>query len=300
MDALSISTANTASDKSQDSVFSPGFFPGSTLIMAKNVSSPLRKKGGMRFEGHRGAGLLEPENTLQAFQRGIDCDLDGIELDIFVSADGVPIIVHGLDDGTVKFKDSTLDIHVSKIHSKDIKNWELHTGGFIPTLEEVLLLAKNKTKVNIEIKEETSKIIRPTLELLVRLDMLDQVCFSSFIHAHKTWLEEGKKELDIKQNLEFGFLVWQNQDFKEYIGLAAKGDSLNIDIELLMKEEAMIMDEISKAREKELKIKFYFGFEIEENNEIYKRLEDLKVDTCIINHPLKSGAFLTQEVQLVL
>jgi len=300
MDALSISTATTASDKSQDSVFSPGFFPGSTLILAKNNFSPIKKKGGMKFEGHRGAGLLEPENSLKAFQRGIDLDLDGIELDVWVSADGVPIIVHGTDEGIVKFKNTTLDIHVNKIHSKDLKAWELFSGEWIPTLEEVLLLAKNKTRVNIELKEESNKVIRPVLEVLIKLDMLDQVCFSSFLHSHKTWLEEGKKELDIAHELEFGFLVWQTQDFKEYIGLAQKGDSLNIDIELLIKHEAFIMEEIGKAREKELKIKFYFGFEIEETNEIYKRLEDLKVDTCIINHPLKSHSYLTitQEVAL--
>jgi len=300
MDALSISTANTASDKSQDSVFSPGFFPGSNLIVAKSHMSPTKRKGGMRFEGHRGAGLLEPENSLKAFQRGIDLDLDGIELDVWISADGVPIIVHGTDEGIVKFKDTTLDIHVNKIHSKDLKAWELLSGEWIPTLEEVLLLARNKTRVNIELKEETNKVIRPVLELLVKLDMFDQVCFSSFLHSHKTWLEEGKKEMELKQQLEFGFLVWQLTDFKEYIGLAQSGDSLNIDIELLMKHEAFIMEEIGKAREKELKIKFYFGFEIEENNEIYKRLEDLKVDTCIINHPLKSHAYLSMNVEVAL
>jgi len=298
MDSLSISTATTASDKSVDSLFSPGFFPGSNLIVAKNVSSSPRKKGGMKFEGHRGAGLLEPENTLKSFQRGIDLDLDAIELDVWLSADGVPIIVHGTDEGIVKFKETNLDIHVNQIHTKDLKAWELLTGETIPTLEEVLLLAKNKTKVNIELKEETNKIIRPVLELLVKLDMFEHVFFSSFIHSHKTWLEEGKKELDIKHQLEFGFLVWQLTDFKEYIALAQKGDSLNIDIELLMKHEAFIMEEMDKARENGLKIKYYFGFEIEENNDVYKRLEDLKVDTLIVNHPLKSSAYLSQQVTL--
>jgi len=300
MDALSISTATTASDKSTDSLFSPGFFPGSNLIQAKSNMSPTKKKGGMRFEGHRGAGLLEPENTLKAFQRGIDLDLDGIELDVFISADGVPIIIHGDDNGIIKFKDSTFDVHANKIHSKDLKAWELLTGESIPTLEEVLLLAKNKTKVNIELKEETNKVIRPVLELIIKHDMFDQVVFSSFIHSHKTWLEEGKKELDIKQHLEFGFLVWKLEEFNEYIALSQSGDSLNIDIELLMKHEAFIMEEMGKAREKGLKIKYYFGFEIEESNEIYKRLEDLKVDTCIINHPLKSHAYLTLDQQVAL
>jgi len=279
-------------------LFSPMLFNGSNLMHAKTNFSPLRKKGGMKFEGHRGAGLLEPENTLKAFQRGIDLDLDGIELDVWLSADGVPIVCHGTDDGTVEFKDSSLNVHVNKVHSKDLKTWILPFGECLPTLEEVLTVAKNKTRVNIEFKEETNKVIRPVLELLIKLDMLEQVCFSSFIHAHKTWLEEGKKELGITQHLEFGFLVWETKDFKEYLSLANKGDSLNIDIELLMKDEAFIIEEINKARENFLRIKFYFGFNIEENNEVYKRLEDLNVDTAIINHPLKSTAYLGQEIVL--
>jgi len=294
MDQLSVSTASTASDKSVDSVLSPGLFSTSNLIPAKSNFSPLRKKGGMRFEGHRGAGLLEPENTLKAFQRAIELDMDGVELDVWLSADSVPIIVHGTDAGIVKFKDSTFDVHVNKLHTKDIKNWELETGGFIPTLEEVLLLCKNRMRVNIELKEDDNKSIKPILELLTRLQMFDQIVFSSFNHAQKSFLEEGKRELGLKQNLEFGFLVWQLQEFNEYLALCNKGDTLNIDIELLLKHEAFILDEITKAKERELRIKFYFGFEITENNEIYKRLEDLKVDTCIINQPLIRAGFLSQ------
>jgi len=298
VDQLSIYTASTASDKSAQEPFSPALFPESNLINAKNITSPLRKKGGMRFEGHRGAGLLEPENSLKAFQRGIDLDLDGIELDTFLSADGVPLVIHGTDDGIAEFKDSSLNIHVNKLHSKELKNMILPNGECIPTLEEVLLLAKNKVCVNIELKEESNKIIRPVLELLIKLDMWDQIIFSSFLHSHKTWLEEGKKELNITQTLEFGFLVWELKDFKEYLDLAVKGDTLNIDIELLQNHEAFILEEMAKAKAKGLRIKYYFGFKIEENNEVYKRLEDLEVDTCIINQPLIRNAYLSQQLAL--
>jgi len=248
----------------------------------------------MRFEGHRGAGLLEPENTLKAFQKAIDLDLDGVELDVWLSADGVPIIIHGTDEGLILFKDTNLNAHVNKVHSKDLKNWTLPTGEYIPTLEEVLVLCKDKVPVNIELKEDNNKCIKPVLEILVRLQMLEQVCFSSFIHANKVWLEEGKRELEIKENLEFGFLVWQNQDFKEYLSIANEGDTLNIDIDLLLKQEAFILEEISKARERKLRIKFYFGFEIQESDELYRRLESMMIDTLIINHPLKSSAYLRQ------
>jgi len=148
-------------------------------------------------------------------------------------------------------------------------------------------------RVNIELKEETRRVVKPTVELVMKLGMFNQVCFSSFVHQHKIWLEEVRRELNIEQPLEFGFLVWQLQDFGEMLNHATSYDTLNIDIELLQKHEAFILSEMAKAQAKNMKIKFYFGFEIEENDEIYKRLEDLNVDTLIINHPLKSNAFLT-------
>jgi len=150
-------------------------------------------------------------------------------------------------------------------------------------------------RVNIELKEETKRVVKPTLELVAKLGMLEQVCFSSFVHQHKGWLEEARRELSIEQPLEFGFLVWQLQDFGELLNQATSNDTLNIDIELLQKHEAFILLEMAKAEARSMKIKFYFGFEIEENFEIYKRLEDLNVDTLIINHPLKSNAFLTNQ-----
>ena len=97
--SLSISTA--ASERSQDSLFSPISFASSTPLIAKPLKlvnfyphlylltlkkSPLRKKREMRVEGHRGAGLLEPENSLKAFQRAIDLEIDGVELDVLLQS----------------------------------------------------------------------------------------------------------------------------------------------------------------------------------------------------------------------
>lgn len=174
-----------------------------------------------------------------------------------------------------------------------MKNWRLPNDELIPTLEEVLLMAKDKINVNIEFKEETQRVVKPTVEMVIKLGMLNQVCFSSFMHKHKTWLEEVRLELNIPHPLEFGFLVWQLQDFGDLLtNTATSTDTLNIDIDLLDKHEAFILQEMIKAQEKQMKIKFYFAFEKEENDEVYKRLEDLKVDTAIINHPLKSTSYL--------
>src|SRR5688500_19626530 len=44
--------------------------------------------------GHRGASAEAPENTLAAFQMAIDGGADGIEFDVRLAADGVPVIIH--------------------------------------------------------------------------------------------------------------------------------------------------------------------------------------------------------------
>jgi len=40
------------------------------------------KKFPIRIEGHRGAGHLEPENSLKAFKRAIELGIDGVEFDV--------------------------------------------------------------------------------------------------------------------------------------------------------------------------------------------------------------------------
>ena len=43
---------------------------------------------------HRGGAALAPENTLAAFDRGIAAGADGIELDVHLSRDGIPVVHH--------------------------------------------------------------------------------------------------------------------------------------------------------------------------------------------------------------
>ena len=43
---------------------------------------------------HRGASFELPENTLSAFARAIELQADGIELDVHLSSDGIPVVIH--------------------------------------------------------------------------------------------------------------------------------------------------------------------------------------------------------------
>ncbi|MGI8812734.1 MAG: glycerophosphodiester phosphodiesterase [Pyrinomonadaceae bacterium] len=46
---------------------------------------------------HRGASAHAPENTFAAFQMAIDMGADGLEFDVRLSRDGVPVVIHDID-----------------------------------------------------------------------------------------------------------------------------------------------------------------------------------------------------------
>ena len=43
---------------------------------------------------HRGAESISPENTKAAFKSAIECGASAIELDVQLTKDGVPVVVH--------------------------------------------------------------------------------------------------------------------------------------------------------------------------------------------------------------
>jgi Glycerophosphoryl diester phosphodiesterase len=45
------------------------------------TATPYRKHP-IRIEGHRGAGYLANENTIEAFIKAVELGLDGVELDV--------------------------------------------------------------------------------------------------------------------------------------------------------------------------------------------------------------------------
>jgi glycerophosphoryl diester phosphodiesterase len=102
--------------------------------------------------GHRGAKGYVAENTLESFQKAIDLNVDGIELDVQFSSDGKAVIIH---DETID-RTTTGTGFVNNFTSSELKKWN------IPTLEEVLDLVDKRCFVNVEIKDfkATNSVIK--------------------------------------------------------------------------------------------------------------------------------------------
>jgi glycerophosphoryl diester phosphodiesterase len=101
---------------------------------------------------HRGASSTFPENTLESFQGGIDAGADAVELDVRMTADGVPVIMHDLEVSNTT--DGAGFIHLLTL--AEVKALDASKGrgprAEVPTLAEALDLLSGRVGVNIEVK----------------------------------------------------------------------------------------------------------------------------------------------------
>jgi glycerophosphoryl diester phosphodiesterase len=135
---------------------------------------------------HRGAKRVAPENTLPAFASAIRLGADGIELDVQYSSDGKLLVFHDLNlektsNGTGRLTSHTFD-ELRELDAGSYFGPEF-AGTRIPTLDEVLDLAKGKLLVNIELKslEISGAALGVDAVAAVRAhEMVDEVVISSF------------------------------------------------------------------------------------------------------------------------
>ncbi len=138
---------------------------------------------------HRGASAAAPENTIAAFELAVTAGADGIELDVHLSADGHPVVIH--DD----FLDRTTDGSgpVAARTMRELKR--LDAGGWygasfrgqrIQTLQEVLERFRDRARFWIELKAGSD--VYPGIEervvsMVEIYDVVDLAMIQSFDHG---------------------------------------------------------------------------------------------------------------------
>ncbi|MBI5652333.1 MAG: glycerophosphodiester phosphodiesterase [Chloroflexi bacterium] len=137
--------------------------------------------------GHRGACAYAPDNTLASFDLAFQLGADGIELDVVLTADGVPVVFHPEMDPqhpTHGYK-SLRRMTLAQAKQIDVGSWfnEKFRDEKIPTLAQVFELVNKRGIVNIELKDwtlENNGIEAKTIEGIESAGMQDQVILSSF------------------------------------------------------------------------------------------------------------------------
>ncbi len=121
------------------------------LVMPRATERPDMSYMLMRKYAHRGFhGEGAPENTLAAFSRAIE-EGYGIELDVQLTSDGVPVVFH---DYTLT-RMLGADKKVSELTLAELKEYTFEgPEEKVPTFEEVLELVDGKAPLLIELKGE--------------------------------------------------------------------------------------------------------------------------------------------------
>jgi glycerophosphoryl diester phosphodiesterase len=186
--------------------------------------------------GHRGAKGYVPENTLLSFQKAIEMSVDGIELDVHLSADGEIIVIH---DATI---DRTTNGQgaVNSLSLRELKSFRIEKEHEIPTLIEVLNLVNKRCLINIELKGKGTAI--PVVALIEKYVLEKNWQYPHFLISSFDWVSL----LDIhlaKPVIPLGVLTEYDVDLAFAFAKYIQATSIHSYFHLLSKEKTAKMQE---------------------------------------------------------
>ena len=127
----------------------------------------------VQWVAHRGNSAAAPENTLAAFALAIDGGADGIEFDVHVTADGVPVVIHDATlERTTNGAGAVAALSLGDVRAFSAGLWfgDTFTDERVPTLQEVLEVAAGRVRrVYPEIKG-----YRNAEDLALILDLMEE------------------------------------------------------------------------------------------------------------------------------
>ena len=180
--------------------------------------------------GHRGAKGHQPENTLISFQKAIDLEVDGIELDVHLSSDGEIIVIH----------DETIDRTTNgKGFVKNHTASQLKELG-IPKLIRVLELINQKCFINIELKGFGTG--KPVAELIALFISEKNWNHTDFIVSSFDWKMLEEVQL-LNPKIRIGVLTEESVEEALAFAKITKAFSIHPYYALLSKENVALMQE---------------------------------------------------------
>ena len=156
--------------------------------MQTDVKKPL-------IIAHRGASALAPENTFAAFQRAVDDGADGIEFDVRLAKDNIPVVIH---DSKLKrlgrCEGRVADFTSVELQTLDVGSWfneknphradDRFSAETVPTLAQLLnFLSDYKGLLYLELKckeAETAALVEVVCQVIRQTKLLSQIIVKSF------------------------------------------------------------------------------------------------------------------------
>lgn len=221
----------------------------------------------MLIIAHRGASAEAPENTLVAVQRALDCNVDGIEIDIYC-VDGEVFVFHDRYlERLTAHPGRLMDLSAAQI--RKLKVFNQHP---VPTLADVLACINGKCLLNIELKGPVPlDKLCPLLDSAITTDGFQpsQLIVSSFNHH---WLQA------LKQRMPWVQLGALNAScMLDYAAFATQLNAFSLHTCVDFVEPALVED----AHQRGLPV---YVYTVDEAHDI-KELKKMGVDGIFTNHP---------------
>ena len=128
---------------------------------------------------HRGVSGEAPENTKLAVERAIDIGVDMVEVDVRLTKDGVPVLIHSARlEHTTTGRGFVADHTLEEIQGIDAGVWRgpEFAGERVPSLQEVLDLARGRVPLNLDF--QTSDAVAPGVAVVRDAGLTDEVVIS--------------------------------------------------------------------------------------------------------------------------
>jgi glycerophosphoryl diester phosphodiesterase len=144
---------------------------------------------------HRGSSEITPENTIASFSKAITDGAEGIELDVRLSKDGVPIVFH--DETLERLAQNiglVIDLSIAELKQLDVGSWfnkkypQHFNASFpderIPTFSELLdFLLDYDGLIYVELKckkEEIEPLVKAVCSLIGTHKLFPQIILKCF------------------------------------------------------------------------------------------------------------------------
>lgn len=158
----------------------------------------------MKIFAHRGASMYAPENTMASFELAYEMGAEGIETDVHLTKDQMPVLMHDEKvDRTTNGKGYIKEYTLNQLKKLDAGSWlsEKYKGTQIISLEELLIWAKSKSLcLNIELKNnkiDYEHLETIVYEMLKHYQLLDRTIISTFSVKSLKRLKQFYQEVEI-------------------------------------------------------------------------------------------------------
>ncbi len=131
----------------------------------------------VQIVGHRGSGYETIPNSMISFYRAVELCLDYVEFDVWLTSDGVPVIIH---DNDVSVTTNGTG-YIEQMTFYDVSNLKLRDDSHVPSLEKIIKLLK-PTNVGLHIELKGLNTVKFVLKLLLDHNITNRVIISSFHH----------------------------------------------------------------------------------------------------------------------